>query len=62
VPEIAATTRSACHAGSNEPSPVLRAMGVEPAVAAGAVRLSLGRWTTREEIEQVLELMRQRLL
>lgn len=48
---VAASTGSACHAGTPEPSPVLRAMGVPDAVAVGAVRLSLGRWTTGEEVD-----------
>jgi cysteine desulfurase len=48
---VAASTGSACHAGLTEPSPVLLAMGMEPALALGALRLSLGRWTTTEEID-----------
>jgi cysteine desulfurase len=48
---VAASTGSACHAGLTEPSPVLLAMGVEPTLALGALRLSLGRWTTAEEID-----------
>jgi cysteine desulfurase len=39
---IACTGGSACQTGSSAPSHVLTAMGVEPALAAGAVRLSLG--------------------
>ncbi|HZS50430.1 MAG TPA: cysteine desulfurase family protein [Bryobacterales bacterium] len=50
---IAASTGSACHAGSIEISPVLKAMGTPLSVAAGAIRFSLGRNTTREEIEEV---------
>ena len=51
---VAASTGSACHAGSVELSPVLRAMGVPPEVGMGAIRFSLGRTTTREEIEAVV--------
>ena len=51
--EIAASTGSACHAGRTEPSAVLLAMGVAPELALGAVRLSLGRWTTQEEVGRV---------
>lgn len=50
----AASTGSACHAGRIELSPVLAAMGVPPEVGMGAVRFSLGRGTTAEEIEFVL--------
>ena len=52
---VAASTGSACHAGSIEPSPVLTAMGVTPEVGMGAVRFSLGRGTTRQEIDVVVE-------
>lgn len=55
VPEVAASTGSACHAGETEPSAVLLAMGIPPAEAVGAVRLSLGRLTTEDEIERAAE-------
>jgi cysteine desulfurase len=51
---VAASTGSACHSGSVELSPVLKAMKVPPEVGMGAIRFSLGRTTTREEIEQVV--------
>ncbi len=50
---IAATTGSACHSGRVELSPVLQAMGVQTDVGMGAIRFSLGRGTTREEIDMV---------
>jgi cysteine desulfurase len=52
---IAASTGSACHSGRIELSPVLQAMGVAPEVGMGAVRFSLGRGTTRSEIDTVVE-------
>ena len=52
---VAASTGSACHSGRIELSPVLRAMGVAPEVGMGAIRFSLGRGTTRDEIDAVLE-------
>jgi cysteine desulfurase len=55
LPGVAASTGSACHAGSVELSPVLRAMGVPPEIGMGAIRFSLGRTTTRQEIEAVVE-------
>jgi len=55
VPGVAASTGSACHYGTVELSPVLRAMGVTPEVGMGAIRFSLGRTTTREELEAVVE-------
>lgn len=51
---VAATTGSACHSGHVELSPVLKAMGVEADVGMGAVRFSLGRATTRNEIDTVV--------
>jgi cysteine desulfurase len=52
---VAASTGSACHSGRIELSPVLEAMGVTPEVGMGAVRFSLGRATTRDEIDVVVE-------
>jgi cysteine desulfurase len=54
APEIAASTGSACHEGNETPSAVLLAMDVEPSVAMGAVRLSIGRSTTRDQLTQVV--------
>lgn len=51
---VAASTGSACHAGSVKLSPVLEAMGVDPEIGKGAVRFSLGRGTTAEEIDEVI--------
>ncbi len=52
---IAASSGSACTSGSLEPSHVLRAMGVPFNYAHGSIRLSLSRYTTREEINYVIE-------
>ena len=52
---VAASTGSACHAGRIELSPVLQAMGVTPEIGMGAIRFSLGRATTREEIDEAVE-------
>src|SRR5262249_37863318 len=52
---VAASTGSACHSGRIELSPVLEAMSVAPRVGMGAIRFSLGRSTTRDEIDAVLE-------
>jgi cysteine desulfurase len=51
---VAASTGSACHSGSVELSPVLKAMNVPPEIGMGTIRFSLGRTTTREEIERVV--------
>jgi cysteine desulfurase len=57
VPEIAASNGSACHEGQITYSPVLSAMQVPPELSRGAVRLSVGRFTTEEEIDRAAELL-----
>lgn len=54
---VAASTGSACHSGSLELSPVLKAMKIPPQIGMGAIRFSLGRTTTREEIESTVALL-----
>ncbi|HET7803597.1 MAG TPA: cysteine desulfurase family protein [Pseudolabrys sp.] len=51
---IAVSSGSACSSGKVQASHVLGAMGVEPALARGAVRVSLGWSTTEAEIEALL--------
>jgi cysteine desulfurase len=52
---IAASSGSACTSGLLEPSHVLTAMGISAELAHGSLRLSLGKQTTEEEIDYVLE-------
>ena len=54
---IAVSSGSACSSGSPEPSHVLLAMGIEPEVCQGALRMSLGRGSTEEEIDYVLDVL-----
>jgi cysteine desulfurase len=54
---IAASTGSACSSPNLEPSHVLLAMGLRHEQAHGSLRLSLGRWTTEQEIDKVLEVL-----
>jgi len=61
MPEVAASTGSACHAGSTEMSPVLKAMGVPEEVGLGAVRFSLGRGSTADEVKSVVEQLATRI-
>lgn len=56
--DVAASTGSACHSGSVRLSPVLEAMRISPADGMGAIRFSLGRTTTVEEIEAVMDGLR----
>ncbi len=61
LPAVAASTGSACHAGSVTLSPILAAMGVPPSEGMGAVRFSLGRSTVWEELEEILGRLRSNL-
>lgn len=54
---ICASGGSACTAGALDPSHVLMAMGVPPEVARGALRLTVGRQNTPEQIERVLDVL-----
>lgn len=57
TPEIASSTGSACHEGNTDPSPVLMAMGRTRETALGALRLTLGRWSSKEEVERAARLL-----
>jgi cysteine desulfurase len=52
APEIAASTGSACHDGRDSASAVILSMGIAPEQAIGSVRLTLGRRTTEDDVEQ----------
>ncbi len=54
---IAASSGSACSSGSLESSHVLEAMGVDPVLAQGSVRFSMGRYTTREDIDYTVSVL-----
>lgn len=56
LPEIAASTGSACHEGMVHISPVLEAMNIPKEVAQGAVRLTVGRYSTMEEINEAVRI------
>ena len=53
--DIAVSSGSACTTDTPEPSHVLRAMGVKPALAHASLRFGLGRFTTEEEIDYAVE-------
>ena len=54
---ISVSTGSACNAGSTEPSHVLRAMGLDPNLAQGSLRFSLGRQNTEAEVDEVVAVL-----
>lgn len=53
--DVAASAGAACHGNQVQVSHVLSAMGVEPEVALGTVRFSVGRFTTDEEIGEAVQ-------
>ncbi len=57
VPRVAASLGAACTSVMPKPSHVLRAIGVDWRAAEGAVRLSLGRFTTAAEIDEAIHLL-----
>jgi cysteine desulfurase len=54
---IAASSGSACSTGAVEPSHVLMAMGVPRELALGTVRFSLGRESTRDDVDRAIEVV-----
>ena len=62
VPGIASSTGSACHEGNTEPSPVLTAIGLSRTRALAALRLTLGRWSDEQQVEEAARLLVERIL
>jgi len=56
---ICTSTGSACSSAITEPSHVMLALGLPPLEAHSSLRFSLGKWTTEEEIDRVLEALPQ---
>jgi len=52
---IFVSTGSACSSKSLAPSHVLTAMGINPAWSHGSIRMSLGKYSTREEVDYVIK-------
>ena len=59
--QVAISTGAACSTGSPDPSHVLTALGLDPELATSATRISLGRFTTEDEIEKAGAYLRQAL-
>ncbi len=57
TPEVCASTGAACHSGASHLSATLRALGISAEQGQGAVRLSLGWYTTEEDIDQAAHML-----
>jgi len=55
LPDVAVSTGSACTSARAEASPVLKAMGVPAQLAKASVRLSLGRFTTKDDVDRAAD-------
>lgn len=54
---IAASTGSACSTSTLKPSHVLLAIGLKPHEADGSLRLSIGRWTSKEDVNYTIKIL-----
>jgi cysteine desulfurase len=57
--DVALSSGSACTSASLEPSYVLRAMGLDDEMAHSSLRMTIGRFTTKAEIDHVIELLKK---
>ncbi|KAA3633726.1 MAG: cysteine desulfurase [Calditrichaeota bacterium] len=54
---VAVSSGSACTSGATEPSHVLQAMGIDKVVSQGAIRFSMGRSTTKDDLDYVISVL-----
>ena len=59
--DIAVSSGSACTSASLEPSYVLRAMGLDDELAHSSLRITIGRFTTKEEVDFVADRIKEQV-
>ena len=57
LPELCASTGSACHSTTTHMSPTLAAIGLSPEDAAGTIRLSVGWYTSEDDVDRAVSLL-----
>jgi cysteine sulfinate desulfinase/cysteine desulfurase-like protein len=59
VKKLQASTGACCHSGKNQASKILIAMGLDETHALNAIRISVGRETTKDDVDAIIEDIKQ---